>query len=671
MTHRLLARWGLAVLLLVSVLAAPRGEGAAPAPAPADPFASPLFRRAWTRTDAPVAAQVAHRSWTWGPGAGPALTEAFAGAPGGSRPVQYFDKGRMEVNPAVTDPASPWAATSGLLVVELVSGRLQTGPDQFADRAPADLPVAGEAPAPGDTAVPTYASFAAVASLPGGPDRRVPKDLHQIVATINRLGVGSQPPSRTLIVRNVAYSPETGHNIPDVFWSFMHGQGFVAAGDSYQFRQLFDPVFVLGYPITEAYWSTAVIDGQPARVLIQLYQRRVLTYVPGFATAWQVQMGNTGQHYYSWRYGTPLPAATPLAVAAPPQLPAEAFVHADGDQLVLHGQPVVLKGTNYWLPAAPFVNTWSAWDGAQVAAGLAQAHALGANSIRISIPYIHAPMIELVWGDKQSERVNGPIINLMTQLLQIADSYDMKVMFVLFDGTERVDDPQGSDLRQELNYVQGVVEPFAGDDRVLAWDLHNEPDNGPVWKKGQPEKTLRWLRQMAQAVHASDPHHPVTVGMGSYANLWLAPEGKSVLDFVDFASFHAYDAGQFAGQLAAVRQQTSRPIVVSEFGWPTGPAAESTARSTFDEPTQQYLYRTILSTARAAQISGVLQWTLADYTTPDILNHEAFFGLVRADGSRKPAAADFRDAYPAPPLPSQTHTTLPLTPYGVVPKIGP
>ncbi len=668
-TPRSVARPALTALCLALLTTTLAQARPAVEPVEESAFASPLFERVWRRTDAPVAAGVARRSWTWGPGAGLTRLEPFDGA---SRSVQYFDKGRMEVNPAVRDPASPWAATSGLLTVELVSGRVQVGVDSFENRAPAADPVAGEAPAPGDGAVPTYGDFAAVASLPGGPDRRVAPNRGPVVATISRSGVGSLPASKANIVQNVGYFPATGHNVPDVFWSFMHGQGLVAdAGGGYAFRQLFDPTFVLGYPISEAYWAAAIINGKPTQVLIQLYQRRVLTYVPGFATAWQVQMGNVGSHYYAWRYGTPLPAAAPVAVAAPSRLPAPAFVQVQGNRLVWHGgQPVVLKGTNYWLHTAPFVDTWGEWDGTRVAAELAQAHDLGVNSVRITLPYIHVP-IPLVWGDKISERVNGPIIQLMTQLLQIADGYNMKVLFALFDGTDRVDDPSAADFRQELNYVQGIVEPFAADDRVLAWDLKNEPDNGPVWQKGDAAQSIHWLAQMAGAVRAADTRHPITVGMGQAANLWAAPGGQRVLDFVDFASFHSYDAGGFAGQIQAVQAHTGKPVVVSEFGWPTGPARESSAGATYDEATQSYLYRTMLPVAQAAGVAGMMQWTLWDYERGDARpDHESFFGLVRADGSLKPAAELFR-AVPGAPLPSQTHSTLPLTTADTVPDIGP
>jgi hypothetical protein len=45
------------------------------------------------------------------------------------------------------------------------------------------------------------------------------------------------------------------------------------------------------------------VGGKAAHVLVQLFQRRALTYNPANAPAWQVEMGNIGQHYYQWRYG--------------------------------------------------------------------------------------------------------------------------------------------------------------------------------------------------------------------------------------------------------------------------------------------------------------------------------------------------------------------------------
>ena len=44
------------------------------------------------------------------------------------------------------------------------------------------------------------------------------------------------------------------------------------------------------------------VAGQQRTVLIQVFERRVLTYTAANQPAFQVEMGNIGQHYYRWRY---------------------------------------------------------------------------------------------------------------------------------------------------------------------------------------------------------------------------------------------------------------------------------------------------------------------------------------------------------------------------------
>jgi hypothetical protein len=67
--------------------------------------------------------------------------------------------------------------------------------------------------------------------------------------------------------------------------------------------KLFDPTFfATGLPVTEAYWTRVLVGGQRVDVLIQCFERRCLTYTPTNPTEWRVEMGNVGQHYYTWRY---------------------------------------------------------------------------------------------------------------------------------------------------------------------------------------------------------------------------------------------------------------------------------------------------------------------------------------------------------------------------------
>src|SRR6476659_7813861 len=90
-------------------------------------FADPAFQATWDRTDGLVASTTVSRPWVWGPVPGESLTEPFSGLPGNSHLVQYFDKGRMEINDRNADPKDPFYVTNGRLSIELISGQMQTG----------------------------------------------------------------------------------------------------------------------------------------------------------------------------------------------------------------------------------------------------------------------------------------------------------------------------------------------------------------------------------------------------------------------------------------------------------------------------------------------------------------------------------------------------------------
>lgn len=246
------------------------------------------FTNLWTRTDDAVARKAVARSWTWGPQAFATGREPYAEAPGGTRLVQYWDKSRMEITNPDGNRQEPWFVTNGLLTKELISGSLQTGTGAFESRQPAQVPVAGD---PNDPNSPTYASFTRIASL--NSDRRVAAATGAAVTqTIRRDGsTGSDQALARYNVRNVQYNAEIGHNIPNVFADYFKTMPI-------------DWVFALGYPISEPYWARVQVNGQPQDVLIQVYERRVLTFTPANSATFQVEMGNVGQHYWRWRYGT-------------------------------------------------------------------------------------------------------------------------------------------------------------------------------------------------------------------------------------------------------------------------------------------------------------------------------------------------------------------------------
>lgn len=292
----------------------------------ADPTA---FTRVWERTDAPVKSGAVQRTWYWGPDPFLTTTEPYAQGADGERLVQYYDKGRMEITNPNDDPASDWYVTSGLIVREMISGKIQVGDGDFDNLRAQSLPIAGDAYDNPDA--PTYASFKQVASVqlpspgevplpfPYGPgpneDTAVLPAIGRFVdATIDRAGSTDNDPSLASKypgTRITYYSIESNHNIPDIFWRFLNSEGLIKEGENLKQDVLANWIYLTGYPITEPYWIRTMVNGVEQDVMVQAFERRVLTYTPSNPGGWQVEMGNAGLHYYRWRYETP---------AAPPAI---------------------------------------------------------------------------------------------------------------------------------------------------------------------------------------------------------------------------------------------------------------------------------------------------------------------------------------------------------------
>jgi hypothetical protein len=275
-----------------------------PLPATAEAPANNAFTALWQRTDLPVAVDHVHRSWMWGdPASATPVVESYDGAPGGVRVVQYYDKGRMEITHPQSDPNAPGYVTSGLLTRELISGRMQVGDDTFDDtQQPARIALAGD-----DTnTFPTYADLATWIDQ-GAADRTG----EQITTALTPDGPSThdaaQSDSGARAARYVTYTggngQTVGYNIPAAFWTFMNQSGPVYAdGKLTDASPLFDWQFVMGLPVGEAFWSQVALAGTPTWVMIQPFERRVLTYTPSNPDDWRVEMGNIGQHYHTWRY---------------------------------------------------------------------------------------------------------------------------------------------------------------------------------------------------------------------------------------------------------------------------------------------------------------------------------------------------------------------------------
>jgi N-acetylmuramoyl-L-alanine amidase len=264
----------------------------------------------------------------WGPEAFTGgLLENYVEGPDGKRLVQYFDKSRME---KTTDQDigqdSIWYVTNGLLAKEMITGAIQTGDDDFAVFDPASYNVAGD---PDDPTGPTYATFSQLLNAPPLADGA------PIAQRITRAGQLPDAASLAAYGATAGYRVQVDgidHQVASPFWSFMHATGLVWENGGYGFDRLFgSPFYATGYPITEAYWASVKLAEVYTDVLIQCFERRCLTWTPDNPSGWEVEAGNVGRHYYTWRYGDSEP------VQAPPEDDARVIVLDPGHDVTSGG----------------------------------------------------------------------------------------------------------------------------------------------------------------------------------------------------------------------------------------------------------------------------------------------------------------------------------------------
>jgi hypothetical protein len=227
------------------------------------------------------------------------------------------------------------------------------------------------------------------------------------------------------------------------------------------------------------------------------------------------------------------------------------------------------------------------FDPRRIDAELGAARWLGFNTVRV---FLH----DLLWvQDKQG------FAGRVSQFLNIAASHGIKPLFVFFDscwdphpqlGTQRAPRPgvhnsgwvqsPGADhlgdprYRSVMHdYVTGILSLFRTDNRILGWDLWNEPDN-PASVYRSVERTDKvalvadLLPQVFAWARAVDPVQPLTsaVWQGSWANPGQRSQIASIqLDNSDFVTFHSYakpaDFASRIGELAPI----GRPIVCTEY----------------------------------------------------------------------------------------------------------
>jgi hypothetical protein len=256
-----------------------------------------------------------------------------------------------------------------------------------------------------------------------------------------------------------------------------------------------------------------------------------------------------------------------------------------------YAQQPWLVGSNY-IPAYAIneLEMWQAdtFDPRRIDLELGWAAGLGLNTMRV---FLH----DLLW--KQDP---AGFKKRIDTFLTIAQKHHIRPIFVLFDsvwdphpqlGKQRAPTPgvhnsgwlqsPGAAALQDRSqyprlqaYVQGVVGAFAKDQRVLAWDVWNEPDNtnDGSYSSGEPPNKVELVRHLLPQAfawaRAANPSQPVTSGVWTDED-W-SPEkisafGKLQIELSDVVSFHSYQKPDAFEHRVLSLQAYHRPLICTEY----------------------------------------------------------------------------------------------------------
>lgn len=274
---------------------------------------------------------------------------------------------------------------------------------------------------------------------------------------------------------------------------------------------------------------------------------------------------------------------------------------------------------------------WTRWNEVELDRDMGRVAALGANAVRL-----------IVQPSAFGYPVPAPAIEAHLQTaVTVAAAHGLAVELTLFDWFGSYGDVAGSTA-----WARAVLAPFAGDTRLLAVELRNEvPVGDPL--------AVRWTRAMLPVVATAVPGTPTTVSVtGPPGDLAVLRQGLIGVT-PTFWSYHWYGDGRAAEAAfrAAQLAVAPRPLFIGETGADSLPRkGETTAAA---ELRQAGYYADVFAAARRVGLAAPAPWTLWDFVAGSVPGryraNQYAFGLLRLDGSAKPAAAVVRAAFTASP----------------------
>jgi hypothetical protein len=273
--------------------------------------------------------------------------------------------------------------------------------------------------------------------------------------------------------------------------------------------------------------------------------------------------------------------------------------------------------------------------------------ALGAKWTRLDFPWEHIEPEQGMWTFDRFDDIVETAEKNGTKVLVILD-YDTPWMHPPGKRERRI---TPENLPLWLTYVEKVARRYAG--RVGGFEVWNEPNFGRFWD-GTDEEFFALTAATVETLKRVAPETPVVVGSLMYHTITGGPGylrrllKSGAVQGADAVSLHPYG---FSAEAAAKRVAEAGEMLteygfdgsvwITEVGFPTGGGYPHKV-SEAEQPGR------VIKTITLAAVSGVevLTWyELKDKhmpgEAPPGTSSEAFFGLVRPDGSFKPGGVAF------------------------------
>ncbi|NJO06066.1 MAG: hypothetical protein HC876_11385, partial [Chloroflexaceae bacterium] len=341
---------------------------------------------------------------------------------------------------------------------------------------------------------------------------------------------------------------------------------------------------------------------------------------------------------------------------------AGGFIAVQGRRLTLQRERVHLKGFFYTPKNYSPSDMWEYWDANLIAQDLQRLHtAMGINVIWVRVPYE-------ISGVAPAGYATEELVLRMRELLQIADSLNMRVIFTLFDGYRDFPPPGKQSETDNLTYLRQLLPNFANDDRVIGWDMYYRPETQRVWRIDQP-RAISWLVRMANNAKALAPNHLITVSLNNARAAWQPDFDKlRIIDFVDFIMLRVNDKQreEIEDLIGRLPEEPRKPIVLYDFEWGSGPPCRTLR---YTEEQQAFMHYSMLTLLEENKVAGALISAIHDGDagpTTAWNGPNYYLGMYRMDGSPKPVIEQVQLRTVAA-LPSATSSEFPLRTLATLP----